>query len=501
MEARFNKLYENQGFFDLYNGSVMVSLFVLFIFFIIFSFFYVKHRTGPIKQNWSQERCSPTVMPFAGMINAPSNKGIFEYTTENFNYCIKNIIKESTAFAVEPINHIVRLFEAQSNNLNKGVNDARKVMSGTRSTTGGVSEEIMGRTLNMLIPIQKMIIRFKDTMGKAHAVLTSAMYSAIGGLWFMISAIISVYDLIIAILIGLGIAIAALWLIPFGFGIPFAIAMTLTFIAIAIPLGLIGGAMGDIISLTNLNQSISRVPSAPSCFKKGTLIRGKNNVLYSIESIPLGTELTRGGIVTAVLKLDASKETMYKLGNVVVSGWHKVRHNKEWVFIRNHPDAKKLSNFRDKFIYCLNTTKKIIPVGDYTFQDWDEMDKETLKRCGCETEESVFENLENGFHPETVLNTKNIGKIPIKNVDVGDILKTGEIVTGIVQILNNKELVEYEDGFIGTRRFTFLENLGILSSSHQRSNIIYHILTDQGHLHIKEKKLMDYNWNIDIFNI
>ena len=72
---------------------------------------------------------------------------------------------------------------------------------------------------------------------------------------------------------------------------------------------------------------------------------------------------------------------------------------------------------------------------------------------------------------------------------------------GLVKIKNNKALMEYKEGFLGTAQFYFLQNLGIVSSTNEATDILYHILTDKGYLHIKEQKLMDYNWNIDFFNV
>ena len=93
--------------------------------------------------------------------------------------------------------------------------------------------------------------------------------------------------------------------------------------SISVPLGIVGAGIKEIIDVTGVNHSVK---SVPSCFKKDTLLRGTNNTLYSIDSIPLGTQLTHGGKVTSILKLDASKETMFKLGSVTVSGSHKVKY-------------------------------------------------------------------------------------------------------------------------------------------------------------------------------
>jgi hypothetical protein len=500
MEARFNKIYDSLGYFDRYNGSVFATGFLLLIFFIVISYFYTMTRITPIRNNWTKERCSPSVLPFAGLINPPTGKDGFDFTYENFNYCINTIIKDTVNYALMPIEAVVNIFEKTFSGFGEAINDVRKIIAEVRSSVADVSSNIMTRILNVVIPFQQMVISMKATMGRAHASMTAGMYSAIGGLWFLISGLLNVYKLIIFILIGMAATLIALWLIPFGLGIPEALIMTATFAAVAIPTGLIAEAINTIIQVTGVNQSISSVPT-PACFKKGTLVRATNNTLYSIESVPLGTHLAGGGYVTAVLKLDASKETMYRLGNVVVSGSHRVKQRKEWIFVSDHTDAVPIENFVDKEIYCLNTSKKVIPVGDYLFQDWDEVDKTKLFNLGLSEEEDIYKNLENGFHESTEVNVIGKGNIEIFNVDVGDILKSGEKVVGVVRIKNDKPIYEYGYGILGTKRLSVIQDLKENPvESAETADVLFHILTNKGTFHIKEQKFMDYNWNIDFFN-
>ena len=110
MEAKFNKIYTEQTFFDRYNGSIFATFFFLFVCFIVFSYSYIQTRITPIKNNWTQERCSPIVIPFAGLINPPPNKSKFQFTYENFNFCINTIIKDMVGFAIQPIEAIVNIF-------------------------------------------------------------------------------------------------------------------------------------------------------------------------------------------------------------------------------------------------------------------------------------------------------------------------------------------------------------------------------------------------------
>jgi len=499
MEAKFNKLYENQGFFDRYNGSVFGTVFLVFVFFILFSYIYVKKRVGPIKSNWTAERCSPAVIPFAGLINPPNGKSGFEFTYENFNFCINNIIKETASYAMAPIEAVINLLSKTFGEFESAINDVRKLMSEIRSSVSDVSQNIMTRMLNILIPFQKMLISVKSIMGRAHATTVTGMYAAIGSLWFLISGLLNIYNLIIIIVAVLIATVAGLWLIPFGFGIPEALVMTGILVSVSVPLGIVGGAIKEIIDVTGVNHTVK---SVPSCFKKDTLLRGMNNTLYSIDSIPLGTQLLDGGKVTAKLKLDASKEDMFKLGNVSVSGSHKVLHKNTWIFVKDHPRAVLDTSFTDRYIYCLNTSKKFIKINGYTFYDWDEVDTCNIFKYGCQELDQIHKKLENGFHESTTVNIKSKGYIKINLVEVGDTLSSGEKVVGVVKIANEKPLYEYSGGFLGTKQLSVIQDIEknpVLSN--EITNVLYHILTDKGIFYIKEQKIMDYNWNLDFFNV
>jgi len=48
----FHKLYAKEGYLDKYGGSVVVTALTLFVFFLIFSWYYVQERIQPIRQDW-----------------------------------------------------------------------------------------------------------------------------------------------------------------------------------------------------------------------------------------------------------------------------------------------------------------------------------------------------------------------------------------------------------------------------------------------------------------
>ena len=60
-----------------------------------------------IKDDWVNQRCSPAVIPFVGFINKPDNKSVAEFTEENFNYCIQNILINISGVAVQPFTYLI----------------------------------------------------------------------------------------------------------------------------------------------------------------------------------------------------------------------------------------------------------------------------------------------------------------------------------------------------------------------------------------------------------
>ena len=106
-ESYINKITQKVTYLDKYGGSVLVTGLILFSFFLIFSYFYVMNKLKPIKADWTNQRCNPAVMPFAGLINAPPNSSKVEYAAENFYQCTQSILATIIGYFVAPINYTV----------------------------------------------------------------------------------------------------------------------------------------------------------------------------------------------------------------------------------------------------------------------------------------------------------------------------------------------------------------------------------------------------------
>ena len=92
--GKVKTIYKKNGYLDKYGGSVIITGLLLFITWLILSYHIVMRKVAPIKADWVNQRCSPSVMPFAGLINGPPGQSKFAYAGQNFTNCVSNILKQ-----------------------------------------------------------------------------------------------------------------------------------------------------------------------------------------------------------------------------------------------------------------------------------------------------------------------------------------------------------------------------------------------------------------------
>ena len=86
----------------------------------------------------------------------------------------------------------------------------------------------------------------------------------------------------------------------------------------------------------------------------------------------LGDILINGSVVDAVMTIRNENDPYYKLpGNILVTGSHYIRYGGKYIHVKNVPEAKPTGKV-DPVVYCLVTSDHKIPVGEYTFWDWED---------------------------------------------------------------------------------------------------------------------------------
>jgi len=289
-----------------------------------------------IKKKWPEYRCNPLVMPFAGQLG-------FDATT-NFVHCVSQMQSQSMNFFLQPIHYMMSLMGGIGNKLSESMNFARRMQGWVRGKVGNLIGDIFGVFLNILIQIQRMIIKLKDMAMKIIGTMATILY-------------------IMSSSMKLGQSIWA---------------------------GPIGGVLRTL------------------CFKEDTQIKLESGELCKLKNINLGDKLCNGAIVIGTLKLQGSKHNpFYKIWSqelkdyIYVTGEHKIlntyenelngqdgqdgqdgRHIQDaktkendifnnYIKVSSYNKAEK-TDMHDDTLYCLITSNHRIPVGEFLFWDWED---------------------------------------------------------------------------------------------------------------------------------
>jgi hypothetical protein len=295
-------------------GDITKAVLIILIFGLLYFSTILTSGLKKIKDDWPQYRCIPTYMPLAGYLG--------HNTMTNFSYCVGNIQKDMMGFFLEPITYVLGNVGTIVNEVLKNIQFIREFFDKFKNMIGSVLGDVYGMIVNVLIQFQKLIIKTKDTMMKLIGTLVTFIY-------------------------------------------------------------LIQSAMmtGNSIYNGPIGKTLREI-----CFSKNTPIKLKNGKIVKIKDIHLGDILENNSEVYGTLKLKGNKKNpYYQLWSrtlesyIYVTGDHKIFTNNQknraklnnYIEVKDYEGAEKTEKW-DKELYCLITSNHQIPIGEYTFWDWED---------------------------------------------------------------------------------------------------------------------------------
>ena len=487
------KMYKGLTYFDQYGGSVILFAIITIIVILICAYCFVMIHASEIRDDWQNNKCKPLVMPFAGIVNAPKGTSMFEYTADNFNQCLYNIQTSMAGEALEPTTFVTNALASVIKAIEKQLDSVRAMFAKIRAFFKATTKEII---MNVMIPLQKIIIGLKDFMFKTQGVLTTGVFTMMGAYYTLQALMGAIAEFIIMILITLAITVAALWIVPMTWGA--AGAMTAVFLSISIPMAIILAFMLDTLQVKP-DLSIPKI----KCFDKNTKLMLNDKSLVKIKDIRIGDILLNNNTVTSVIKVTSKESVMYKLNDIIVSDSHILFFKDKWIKVAEHPNAVKLPYYDDQYLYCLNTANKNIIINDIIFADWDDLYGNVLttflSNNKLNSGSEIHNKLDRGFAPNTKVKLDNGEYKNINEICVGDVLENNIVVYGIVK-LDGRNLKEFELILEGSEiqmgsnaAFHFNEKREI-AKAHKE---FYHLLTNSAFFYIRNHKFDDYNSCID----
>jgi hypothetical protein len=520
---KIKQMYEKLTYFDQYGSSVIMLIIITILLFIVITYCFTMLNAQPIIDDWANQRCKPQYMPIAGFITHPEGVSATDYTAENFTYCMQNILSNITGTAIQPLTFVTKTMQNVVENIKNSLNSSRAMFDKIRTFFQTIAQELMGRLMNIMIPLQEIIISFKDLIGKIQGTMTAGLFTLLGSYYTLKSLMGSIAQMIVTILIGLAASIAVMWAVPFTWGV--AAVNTGIFLAIAIPMTIILAFMSD-----TLNIKALKIPKV-KCFDKNTNITMNDGTKKQIKDIMVGDVLANNNIVLGKIVVETEGSTMYKLDDIIVSNSHVIKYLDKWIHVSNHPNAKIYNNYNEPYLYCLNTSTKTIVIDDYLFSDWDEITDEEINSIQQNSNFIFYEKsdihkfVDGGFvgNTEIIMNDGTVKHI--KNICVGDVLENNEYVYGIVEIdgtelngqytyyLANNKIKGGQNLTICDKKISIWSTLNLAEKCNNHTEFksnyriknskiekkLYHLLTDSKTFYVNQIKFYDYNASIDLF--
>ncbi len=572
-DAVRNKLIETNIKTDPTRKSWYMLFMLILGFFMVYYYYYLKRNREEIKKTWSQRKCSPENLLIAGWFKPDSyKKTSFEYVYENFMECTESIIIKVIPIIFLPYQKIMVRF-------NKLFNDLVNLEFGLKFKGMDIRKELyryyrklFEQIQTIFVPLQKLISIFRDSISKAQSIFVIAtkflegVIMTVRGTMFLIWSNTNrlMRDIVFIWMPILGAAALAIITATGGTAAPLLLIYVASVLAIVVPISVMNAiyerfliaklGFKPMIGLTTINgksfkkmiqdiidsfnpagnaieklgKNIGKFASSTYnkakkgvknifCFDENTLIETIEGPI-KIKDLKINSKLKDGSLVTCTFILNSSQQKMYSLNNVIVSGNHKVYYNQQFISVENHPLSKPLEQYKKPFIYCINTSNKIIHINNMIFSDWDEIDCHDIRELN--EKYSTFFNeplqvnnlhdfLESGFIENTKVELEDGTIIPIEELEINNILSSGEIIRGKVEIkADDLPLYEY---FIENKRYIGGPNLQILHHTNtildtfelvktqilKKENKLYHVVTNTGTITINGYKFLDYNGAIE----
>ena len=456
-----NDTYDSLSYFDLYGNSVIIFILMTLFVFLVYSYCKIMQTKEVIAGDWVNQRCKPQNMVFAGLITHPEGTSAFQYTSDNFQYCVQNILTSISGRALQPFQFMIKTLTSVFSRLSDAIQQTRGAINNLRNGTKSFTEDVLSRVLNIMIPIQSMFISLLDIFQKIQGIMTTGLYTMLGSYYTLQALMGAIVELLVKLLMALAVIIVGLWVMPFTW--PAAASMTAVFLGVSIPLSIIIYFMTEVLHIKS-----SGIPKL-RCFDKKTRVYLQDGSFKHIQDIRVNDVLIDNSIVNAKIKVTSENLDMYNLNGIIVSESHIVKDGFDWIPVKNHPLAIKIDKYEEPYLYCLNTSNKIIVLNNIVFTDWDEIYEDNLEFVmDYIYSRNISKNINRGFDGDVKIRLLGQKETEMKDIKIGDILSTEGIVYGIVEI-----------GNVG------------------KKNKSYNLLVSNSKFEIGEETYFDYNKDVD----
>ena len=291
-----------------YFYDVMSSILIIIIFLIVFVGLYIATLAKQIEENRPLYKCQPAVIPLAGLFGKDA--------LANFSECIGDIQSGFMDSLLGPLKTAMSSLGTLGNSVVGSVETLKYMFKYLTDALGGIFIKIFSMMNNTVISFQQIIMGIKS----------------------LIMKLIGVFYSLVMILNGT---------IIFGES-------------------LLAGPVGWFVD--------------SFCFTPTTKIKLSNGKYKCMKDLNLGEILEDGSEVKGILRIKGDiRNKYYKIFSeelndyIYVTGTHLIFDDdtRQFIEVKKYKKAV-LTDLWDKEMSCLVTSTNNIPIGEYTFWDWED---------------------------------------------------------------------------------------------------------------------------------
>ena len=346
----------------------------------------IGHRLKEIEANWADYRCGPEVMIVANMFKPKTDpRSGAEFAYDNFNFCTSEFAKSVLTTALKPV---LEVFYQMANSAIQSIGFTMNLRTLASNLYAGLNRifDVFTRRFNLTIhELHRTFVLQMSALAKANAIANASIYAGIS----VIRTIMNMFKLMMIVTIAILVILIVLVIFLF-----FILAPVIPIIIVAI----------SVLSATAMAGAVGGMGDT-FCFDSATRIRMADGAIKRIDQVVLGDSLADGSHVTACMRFATTQATrFYELDGVKVAGSHIVYIDGKPVMVESLASAKPV--VAPPEVYCLNTSRHIIPVlgtsGQLNFADWEELDNADMDEW-----EQLVQTILNGL-PDVIVSTRSI---------------------------------------------------------------------------------------------
>ena len=377
-----------QSYKENFYGTLIKFVIITIIQVVIVIWTLAGGGLADIATNWPKYRCNPLIMPFAALFGHDS--------TENFNFCMKNIFTLNAGAVLAPIYGVMSNFTDIVGTISNVANSFRYLIANLLHGMERLMGSFRDRFQFILFSVRMSFLKIMNLMGRLYSTFYAVIFMGMSGLQ----------------------------------------------------------------AAKNVGNNDMVKFLLEFCFDPETPIELESGAIIPMSALKIGNRLAKvdgkSPVVTSLFSFDGLQTPMVRIGSTVVSSQHFMYNEKLgcWIEAGQHPDAVVVNSLNK--LVCLNTSTHILLINGLLFSDYDESESpEVIKETQGLAEATLnsglkgvdIKNYDLGIEGSTKIKMADGSSKSIETIVVGDKILGGGRVSGTIK----EQVTSFARLFDGTK--------------------------------------------------